>query len=180
MHLSPNMKMFRDTKKSPEVVLPYSIQGDLQSLLSTEASGTEQAKILLQAARSLGEGKGQGTCVCPRLGHSLSFLGVQVAEGDGVERVVSSEEQSEIQGRECQGQQAPTSAPPQTSPISRDTPIGSARMFQESRTKPSPAYDQVHATQGHPSSTHSLDHSPIGSGDPGPWPWGLLLPLVVS
>lgn len=56
----------------------------------------------------LGEGKRQGK---PQgLGHLLSFLGVQITEGNSIERIVSSEEQSETQGTEHHSQSSPTSS----------------------------------------------------------------------
>lgn len=58
----------------------------------------------------LGEGKGQGKHAPQGLGHLLSFLGVQITEGDSIERIVSSEEQSETEGTERHGQSAPTSS----------------------------------------------------------------------
>lgn len=126
MHLSPSTKMFGDTKKSPGetgVAPQYASGPSLPALLRSKED--RASRPCSKQPKSLGEGKGQGTCAPLRLGHSLSFLGVQVTEGDSVEGVVSSEEQSETQSRERQGQGAPTSPPPQPSPTSTgNTPIG--------------------------------------------------------
>lgn len=106
-------------------MLPHDIQGDPSTLPSTGVRRTKEAKTLLQAAQECQGGKGAGNTYSPRLQHSLSFLGVQITEGDSVEGVVSSEEQPERHGREHQGQRAPTTASPQPSPAGTgDTPMG--------------------------------------------------------
>lgn len=161
---------------------PSLSKGTLYPCPPQDQGGQSKQRPCSKQPRSLGEGKGQGTCAPPRLGHSLSFLGVQVAEGDGVEGVVSSEEQSETQGRERQGQGAPTSCPTTAQShwhggYPHRPPLGCSRSEGQSPALP---MTRLVPAQGHPSSTHSLDHSPLGFGDLGTWPWSVLLPLVVG
>lgn len=185
MHLSLSMKVLGDTKKSPEEVgtAPQYPGGPCIPAL---CKSREQAKTLLQASQEARGVKGRGSCAPPRLGHSLSFLGVQVTEGDSIEGVVSSEEQSETQSEEYQGQGSSTTGPPQPSSISPgDTAIGTPLDVPRVKDK-AHVHDQVDAIPG-TSFTNTLPESQpywlwelANAGFwPEMWPWRLLLPLVV-
>lgn len=114
--------------------LPRVSTGTLNRCPPQEQGGQSKQSPCSKQPGSLGEGNGQGTRAPHALGHLLSFLGVQVAEGDGVERVVPSEEQPETQGRDVMASEPPTPAHHRRP----SCPLGIRGLL----------HDQAHATPG--------------------------------